>query len=78
MSLKKVHLLFITLAALCCLGFGLWCFAPGFDVGMSQLSLQITGVTGILLGCVVAVYGMWFYRNKVRGQEEPAPVRSTS
>ena len=77
MSLKKVHILFITLASLCCLGFGLWCFAPGFDVGMSPLSLQVTGATGILLGCAVAVYGMWFYRNKVRGQDVPAHASNT-
>ena len=62
MDLKKFHILFITLATLCFVGFGLWCFGPAAGGGV----MIATGVVGIALGIATAVYGMWFYRNKIR------------
>jgi uncharacterized membrane protein YpjA len=67
MDLKKFHILFITLATLCLVGFGLWCFAPRFD---SPAGLIPAGIFSILLGMATAVYGMWFYRNKIRALSE--------
>ena len=67
MDLKKFHILFITLATLCLVGFGLWCFAPRFD---KPVGLVPAGVLSILLGIATAVYGMWFYRNKIRAFSE--------
>ena len=75
MSLKKVHVLFITLASLCCLAFGLWCFIP--RAGSASPALTMAGVASIVCGCAVAVYGMWFYRNKIRGIETAAAVQKT-
>lgn len=67
MDLKRFHIIFITLATLCCVGFGLWCFAP--MAGGSPL-IVATGIASIALGVTTAVYGMWFYRNKIRPTAE--------
>ena len=63
MDLKRFHILFISLATLCCVGFGLWCFTPSAGGGIGAYA---GGGAGIVLGFATAVYGMWFYRNKIR------------
>lgn len=63
MDLKKFHILFITLATLCFVGFGLWCF--GQTVG-GGAAMAAAGALGVALGVATAAYGMWFYRNKIR------------
>ena len=71
MSLQKFHILFITLATLCFVGFGLWCFSGGIGASQGGLLLPVAGGVSILLGLATAFYGMWFYRNKIRGIETP-------
>lgn len=63
MDLKKFHILFISLATLCFVGFGLWCFSP---MSTGGLVMVVVGAASIALGLVTAVYGMWFYRHKIR------------
>jgi amino acid transporter len=74
LSLKKFHILFITLATLCFVGFGAWCFAQPEESGSLLLAFAIMSV---LLGLFTAVYGVWFYRNKIKQSEEgtPAPAQ---
>ena len=67
MDLKKFHIVFITLATLCFVGFGLWSFSPSAGGGLAAL---VGGGAGIALGLATAVYGMWFYRNKIRDFDE--------
>jgi hypothetical protein len=62
-DLKKFHILFISLATLCFVGFGLWCFTPKAGGSAAMIA---TGALGVMLGVATAVYGMWFYRNKIR------------
>ena len=69
MSLKKFHILFITLATLCFLGFGAWCFVQQEDGGVLVITFAIMSV---LLGLLTAFYGVWFYRNKIKPSERDA------
>ena len=54
MSLKTFHLIFITLAVLLCLGFGLWCLLSE-DV-RGRAGYAVTGVVSILFGIGVVLY----------------------
>ncbi len=66
MDLKRFHILFITLATLCFVGFGLWCIASGSLTGAAAI---VGGTLGLLLGLATALYGIWFYRTKIRPLE---------
>ncbi|MDB4783569.1 hypothetical protein OAG39_03015 [Verrucomicrobiales bacterium] len=71
MSLKKFHILFISLATLCLVGFGVWCFVGTFQVGdgfvgdLTKIK-YLCGATSIALGLITSIYGVWFYRNKIK------------
>ena len=56
------------------MGFGAWCFAQPEESGSLLLAFAIMSV---LLGLFTAVYGVWFYRNKIKQSEEgtPAPAQ---
>jgi hypothetical protein len=66
LSLKQFHILFITLATICFLGFGVWCFVQPEEG--SRLFLPFA-VIAVALGLFTALYGMWFYRNKLQDVE---------
>lgn len=71
MSLQKFHILFITLATLCFVGFGFWCF------GLAPAAMPLrylAGVLGVILGFTTAFYGMWFYRTKIRDLDISVPA----
>ena len=61
MSLKGFHILFITLSTLCLVGFAVWTVAS--DAGVF---VRISGGVSAVLGAGLAVYGSWFYRNKLK------------
>ncbi|MFT5104439.1 MAG: putative membrane-bound spermidine synthase [Pseudoalteromonas tetraodonis] len=61
MSLKGFHVLFITLATLCLVGFAVWAFMFNTDLGV-----RVTGVFSGMLGVALSVYGTWFYQNKLK------------
>jgi hypothetical protein len=71
MSLKKFHIVFITLSTLCLVGFGAWCFFGTFQltygfVGDLMKFKYLTGTISIVLGLITSIYGVWFYRNKIK------------
>jgi len=66
LSLKKFHILFITLATLCFVGFGMWCFVQPEEGGVVLTGFAIISV---FLGLFTAFYGVWFYRNKIKPSE---------
>ena len=59
MSLKNFHILFIALAAFCCLGFAAWAFwlAPA---DILDRTLRITGIASGVGGLALIVYGFRF------------------
>ena len=60
MGLKYVHLLFIGMAALCTLTFGLWALVssqPVFGVWG-----RLGGAFSAALGLALSGYGAWFWR----------------
>lgn len=61
MSLKGFHIVFVTLATLCLVGFSVWTLASDVD-----LLVRLSGGCSAVLGVVLAVYGSWFYRNKLK------------
>lgn len=64
MSLRKFHVVFITLATLCMALFALWCFAPQQGGGAAMLA---GGGSSLFFAFATAFYGVWFYRNKLSG-----------
>jgi hypothetical protein len=60
-SLKGFHIVFITLATLCLVGFAVWTLLSDVEVG-----IRIGGGVSALSGIALAVYGTWFYRNKLK------------
>ena len=60
MSLKHFHIVFIVLAVLCCLGFGIWALVS--DAGVASNSIRITGWLSLVIGAGLVVYGVWFFR----------------
>ncbi|MFL2479495.1 MAG: hypothetical protein ACJ0K4_08095 [Verrucomicrobiales bacterium] len=71
MSLKKFHILFITLSTLCLVGFGAWCFFGNFQLtngfaGDLMKFKYLCGITSIVLGLITSIYGVWFYRKKIK------------
>ena len=61
MSLKGFHIVFVTLATLCLVGFAVWTFASEVEP-----LVRIGGGISALTGVALAVYGSWFYRNKLK------------
>lgn len=62
MSLKHFHILFIVFAAVFCLAFGAWAF-----MAMEQpLEVRGMGIFSVILGGVLAVYGVYFLRKARR------------
>lgn len=83
MSLKKFHILFISLATLCLVGFGVFCFVGDFKIeegvlGNSESFKNVCGISSIILGAITSIYGVWFYRNKIKYFEiaESLPTKS--
>jgi hypothetical protein len=74
MSLKKFHIVFITLATLCMAGFSLWCFLPRQGGGVGVL---VSGGVSLGLAFVTAFYGVWFYRNKLSDVAELAAASAS-
>ncbi len=70
MSLSKFHVLFITLATLCLLSFGLWCFYASssiFENPQNGESLRLViGSFSLILALFTLVYGVWFYFKKIK------------
>jgi len=54
------------MATLCFVGFGAWCFAQQEDGGALVKTFAIISV---LLGLLTAIYGVWFYRNKIKSSD---------
>jgi len=67
LSLQKFHILFISLATLCFAGFGVWCFMSAAKAAHGVL---LAGIASSALGLATAVYGLWFYRSKIRNPGE--------
>ena len=82
MSLKKFHILFISLATLCLVGFGVWCFMGNFQIAdgfFGDVMINyFCGISSIALGIITSIYGVWFYRNKIKHFEvaETLPTKS--
>ncbi|MFP6873381.1 MAG: hypothetical protein VCA55_07695 [Verrucomicrobiales bacterium] len=75
MSLKKFHILFISLATLCFIGSGVWCF---MSAAKAAHGLLFAGIASSVLGLATAVYGLWFYRSKIRNPDEGSIVSNQS
>ena len=58
MSLKTVHIIFITASVLLAAGFGLW--ALNHFAAAGGIGYLLTGVLSILSGVVLVVYGKKF------------------
>lgn len=63
MSLKHVHLIFITMATLLLGGFSVWCFMRE-DGGAGDL---IGGIVGVILTICLIIYGVLYWKkiNKI-------------
>ena len=70
MSLRKFHILFISLSTICLLSFGLWCFYTGssiFSDPKSGESLRtLSGSISVILAVATLIYGRWFYVKKIK------------
>ena len=64
MSLRGFHIDFITLAVLCTVGFAIWTFLSGSDENTG--AVKVTGIVSGISGLFLAVYGVWFYKNKLK------------
>lgn len=62
MSLRVVHMLFIVLATLLALSMSWWGFSQG---GQGYLAFAIIS---LLLGVILFLYGIWFFRKLKRGR----------
>lgn len=61
MSLKGFHIVFVTISTLCLVGFAAWAFLS--DV---EPMLRVGGAVSAACGVALAIYGSWFYRNKLK------------
>lgn len=60
MSLKTFHIVFISIATLFCLGFGVWAVGDYMNGGgMPSLAMAIVS---LLFGVALPPYGIWFLR----------------
>ena len=61
MSIKGFHLIFITIAALFCGGFGVW--ALFFESAESAgAAIKAFGVVTLIASVALVIYGIYFYR----------------
>jgi ABC-type iron transport system FetAB permease component len=60
MSLKHFHIVFILLAVLAIFGFAAWALLS--ELGSASSSIRLTGWLSVVLGVVLSVYVVWFYR----------------
>jgi hypothetical protein len=60
MSIKGFHLIFITIAALFCLGFSVWAFF--FNDRDTSLATTIAGAVTFIASILLVVYGVYFRR----------------
>ena len=60
MSIKGFHLIFITVAALFCAGFGVW--ALFFDQQDSGMGTKIAGIVTLIASVGLVFYGIYFRR----------------
>ena len=65
MSLKGFHIVFITLSVLCTLGFALWTLLSESETNTG--AVRGFGIFSAFAGIGLLVYGIWFYRNKIKG-----------
>lgn len=61
MSLKHFHIVFIVLAVLTSFGFAAWALT-GDVVAPNSAGIRTTGWISLILGFVLSVYGVWFFR----------------
>ncbi|MEI6083265.1 MAG: hypothetical protein WCS70_03080 [Verrucomicrobiota bacterium] len=64
MSLKAFHLFFVVIAALFCVGFGVWCFSAEEVRGQSGFALA--GILSFASVAGLAVFEIYFLR-RMRG-----------
>jgi hypothetical protein len=60
MSIKGFHLIFITIAALFCAGFGVW--ALFLDEQSNGSGVKIFGGITLVASAVLIIYGLYFRR----------------
>jgi hypothetical protein len=60
MSLRSIHILFITASTLLALGFGIWCM--GTHDGSASGSHQALGLGSFAVAVALMVYGAWFLK----------------
>lgn len=60
MSLKAVHVFFVTLSIFLCFGFGVWCLSSDFAHG--RIAYLATGYISFALGVGLIVYEVMFLR----------------
>lgn len=65
MSLKAFHIIFVTIAAICCLMFGGWGVLRFRNTGES--AALVAGVVSLGATVLLIVYGRWFLR-KLKGE----------
>ncbi|MCX7867934.1 hypothetical protein [Limisphaera sp. VF-2] len=61
MSLKTVHVVFVSLLSVLCFGTAAWLLAQAFGEGGQRSDLWL-GLASGMGGIVVVVYGVWFLR----------------
>ena len=66
MSLKAIHILFITLSTLLTLGFGGWCLNSYLEE--NKTSYMVLGIISFVAAVTLAGYGRWFIRKLRRGE----------
>lgn len=64
MSLKAFHIVFVTVAAVLCVGFGVWAIR-NYQANGDALS-AVAGVGSLAGAVALVVYGRWFLR-KLKG-----------
>jgi len=60
MSIKGFHLIFISIAALFCAGFGVW--AIFYDQQDSGMATKIAGILTLIASVALVFYGIYFRR----------------
>ncbi|MBD28184.1 MAG: hypothetical protein CMO38_02925 [Verrucomicrobiaceae bacterium] len=70
MSLRRFHIVFISISTLCLLSFGIWCFYASssiFENPQNGENLRrISGSLSLILALITLVYGIWFYFKKIK------------
>jgi hypothetical protein len=65
MSLKALHIIFVSAATLLSFGFAAWCF-HGYSTGELAKPGLIGGAASLLAGAALIVYGRYFLK-KLKG-----------